>query len=246
MKIIGHRGCMVHAPENTLAAFRRAWEEGADGIELDVHLTRDGRIVVHHDADLRRTAGCPKRLDEMAWFDVQSMDVGAWKGDAWRGERIPTLEDVVRSAPREALVIVEVKCGTDIVPKLLEAQKSGLLTPARIWFVGFDAAVMCAVKRAMPAFMVLLNLEAETYEGVEGAAERWAVRIRESGLDGIGAGMRNPNWSALQHWKRSGLVLFAWVVRDQHVARRLSGMEVDAAAADCPGALRTWQSVEGA
>jgi glycerophosphoryl diester phosphodiesterase len=235
---------MAHAPENTLASFRRAWEEGADGIELDVHMTRDRRIVVHHDADAQRTAGCPARLEALSLAETAALDVGAWKGSEWRGERIPTLDSVVRETPLERLIIVEVKCGAEIVPALSACRQAGLLRPEQVWFVGFNAAVMAAVKRAFPTFVVLLNVEPEDYEQQAGAAERWASQVRADRLDGIGAGMRRPDWKALQYWKQCGLALFAWVVRERDTARWLRDLQVDAAAADCPAVLRGWLSDE--
>jgi glycerophosphoryl diester phosphodiesterase len=100
--IIGHRGAPAVAPENTLAAFTRAFEDGADGIELDVRLSRDGVPVVIHDATLKRTAGDRRAVSEMSFAELARIDVGSWFNRAqprlawpeYSKEFVPTLEEV--------------------------------------------------------------------------------------------------------------------------------------------------------
>ena len=93
--IIAHRGASFDAPENTLAAFRLAWDEGADGVEGDFMLTADGQIVCFHDVDTQRVAGTARSSSESTFAELASLDVGSWKGARWRGERIPSLADVL-------------------------------------------------------------------------------------------------------------------------------------------------------
>src|SRR5512141_1462298 len=90
--VLGHRGASADAPENTLAALELALRQGADGVELDVWRCATGEVVVHHDADLERTAGLPLRIDRTPWTALRAADVGAWKGARWAGERPPRLE----------------------------------------------------------------------------------------------------------------------------------------------------------
>lgn len=106
--ILAHRGACRRATENTLAAFRLAFELGADGVELDVRLSRDGEAVVHHDADLRRTAGRPERIVEVSSRDLARLPL---RGPArLAGEvGIPTLAAVLRALPAAAFLDIEVK-----------------------------------------------------------------------------------------------------------------------------------------
>ncbi|MFV2065815.1 MAG: glycerophosphodiester phosphodiesterase family protein, partial [Pirellulales bacterium] len=97
--IVGHRGASHDAPENTLAAFQLAWQRGADGVEGDFYLTSDGHIVCIHDADTERVAGEKLIVAESTLADLRQLDVGAWKGERWRGEKIPTLEEVLATVP---------------------------------------------------------------------------------------------------------------------------------------------------
>lgn len=108
--MLAHRGASADAPENTLAAFRLAAEQGADGVELDVWRCATGEVVVHHDADAWRTGGERVRLDAAPLRRLQGIDVGVWKGEAYRGERIPTLAEALRTVPT-LMVNVELKAG---------------------------------------------------------------------------------------------------------------------------------------
>ena len=100
--VLGHRGCMSKYPENSLLAFRKAIEAGADGIELDVWLSRDGRVVVMHDETIDRTSDMRGRQKDMTLEELKRADIGG-------GERIPTLEEVFEVLPKDALVNIELK-----------------------------------------------------------------------------------------------------------------------------------------
>ena len=106
--ILGHRGSSADAPENTLAAFCLAVEQGADGVELDVWRCASGEVVVHHDPDTRRTGGAPLRVDRSTLSELKRLDVGSWKALRFAGERIPLLAEVLEAIP-SALVNVELK-----------------------------------------------------------------------------------------------------------------------------------------
>lgn len=107
--IIAHRGAKGMAPENTLAAFRLGLEQGCEGIELDVHLTADEEIVVCHDATLDRTTDGHGLICEQSLAQIQAYDAGAWFGEAYKGERIPTLREVFELVPEHIMINVEVK-----------------------------------------------------------------------------------------------------------------------------------------
>src|SRR5689334_24385700 len=90
--VLGHRGASAEAPENTLAAFRLALAQGADGVELDVWRCATGEVVVFHDGDLRRIAGSPLRVRSATLAALRAADVGAHAGERFRGQRVPLLE----------------------------------------------------------------------------------------------------------------------------------------------------------
>jgi len=94
-KIIAHRGASAYAPENTMAAFRKALDMKADGIELDVHLTKDNHIVVIHDGNVDRTSNGSGIIADMTLKELRQLDFGSWFSEEFGGEKIPTLEEVL-------------------------------------------------------------------------------------------------------------------------------------------------------
>jgi glycerophosphoryl diester phosphodiesterase len=109
VSVTAHRGASRDAPENTLAAIRKAVEHGADYAEIDVHLTADGVPVLLHDEDLQRLAGVPGRPGELTLAELQRIDVGSRFGPEFRGETAPTLAAVIAAARGRIRLNIELK-----------------------------------------------------------------------------------------------------------------------------------------
>lgn len=109
MLIYGHRGASGYAPENTLAALGLAVKQGAHGVEFDVQLTRDGELVVCHDWTVDRTTDGTGAIGDLTLSEIKNLDAGAWFSDDFKGERIPTFEEVLDLLPETFELNVEVK-----------------------------------------------------------------------------------------------------------------------------------------
>jgi len=105
--ILAHRGASAYAPENTLAAFRLALEQGADGVELDVKLSADGKVVVIHDSTVTRTTGAQGKVKDLTLAEMRSLSVGSHFSAKFNDERIPTLEEVFESIGKRSVINVE-------------------------------------------------------------------------------------------------------------------------------------------
>lgn len=116
--IVAHRGASHDAPENTLAAFREAWAQGADNVECDLRISKDGAVIVLHDETLLRTAGISKRPQELDFDELRQLDAGSWKGPEWCGERISALRDLLQITPPGKRWTLEIKGGMAMVPML--------------------------------------------------------------------------------------------------------------------------------
>lgn len=236
MKIIAHRGASFEAPENTAAAFRLAWEEGADGTELDVRLTRDGRVAVFHDEDMRRITGRPGRVGDLALAGLKALDAGSWKGGRWRGERIPELGEVMGAMPAGKIVFVEIKCGAEILPALRKAVDDAGLDREQVRFLGFSLETMRAAKEAFPEHDVLLNVELRRRR----SAARMVRDVRSAGLDGVGAGVHGDRHASIvARLLEAGLQLLVWTVDDADRARTMRGLGVHGLCTNRPGWLRS-------
>jgi len=135
VKIIAHRGASGYAPENTLASFRHALKLGAAAIELDVQQTKDGRLAVIHDLDLKRTAGLRKSLGAATSAELASLDAGSWFDPKFSGEKIPMLDQVLKlcdAGGRKIELHLEIKQGKKPYPGI-EAKVLELLSSKGDW-----------------------------------------------------------------------------------------------------------------
>jgi glycerophosphoryl diester phosphodiesterase len=149
MLVIAHRGASGHAPENTMASFRRALEMGAKAIELDVHQTLDHQLVVAHDDDLKRCGRDKRRLKSLHWEEAARIDVGSWFDKRFASERLPLLEDVYDLLPTSVELHLEIKHGSKVYPGIEERvvdliHKRGAL--ARTLVSSFDHEALYSVR----------------------------------------------------------------------------------------------------
>jgi glycerophosphoryl diester phosphodiesterase len=107
--VIAHRGDVESAPENTMEAFRGALEKGADGVEMDVRLSRDGHVVVMHDRRVNRTTNGIGPVGNLTLEQLKKLDAGSWYDAGFKGAKVPTLEEVLEEMPRDFLLDVELK-----------------------------------------------------------------------------------------------------------------------------------------
>lgn len=110
--VVAHRGALQYAPENTLAAFRKAIELGADLIEFDVRETKDGHLVVMHDDTVDRTTDGQGRVSQLTLAEIRRLDAGSWFGPQFKGERVPTLDEALETIKSGALPDIDFKAGT--------------------------------------------------------------------------------------------------------------------------------------
>jgi glycerophosphoryl diester phosphodiesterase len=159
--VIGHRGASGHAPENTMAAFRRAAEMGATFIETDLHICRDARLVAIHDATLERTTNGKGAVKDFSLAELHELDAGSWFRPEFAGERIPTLEDVMEFARMADVgLFLEVKQESawgiehGLVAALRAAKESH-----RVVILSFSAGILRNVRRLDPTVMTGLLFE---------------------------------------------------------------------------------------
>jgi len=150
---IAHRGASGQAPENTMAAFRLAVEQSADWIELDVHQTADGHLVVLHDFTLRRTAGDPRPVRDLTLEQIKKLDIGSWWDGTYRSEQVPTLDEVLSFAAGRIRVFIELKRGSPYYPQIerrlfdtIDRQRAR----DRIVVSSFDLAALKTLRRLDP------------------------------------------------------------------------------------------------
>jgi glycerophosphoryl diester phosphodiesterase len=237
VEIIGHRGASHDAPENTVAAFKEAWAQNADGAEFDIYLSRDCQIVAIHDKDTKRTtAGAAiKTVVETNFDELRSLDVGTWKNPKFAGEKIPTFDEMLAAVPEGRKVYIEVKCGPEIVPLMLHHLRLLGRDPKLTPVICFNAEVVAAVKKARPdlqAYWLSDLKEPKT-------AESLIAKAKEIGADGLDlkAGPELDQAFA-DKVRAAGLRLDVWTVNDASLARRMATIGVQGITTDRPAWLR--------
>ncbi|MDI3547141.1 MAG: glycerophosphoryl diester phosphodiesterase [Halanaerobiales bacterium] len=118
--IIGHRGAMGSAPENTAISFRKALAAGADGVEFDVHMTKDNRLVVIHDERIDRTTDGRGWVKDLTLEEIKGVDAGSYYGPEFAGQRILTLEETLEIVKESRIINIELKNGPIFYPGLEE------------------------------------------------------------------------------------------------------------------------------
>lgn len=164
--IIGHRGAAGHAPENTMSSFWMAREYGAQAIELDTTLSRDGELVVIHDNTIDRTTDGKGVVSEMTVKELKQFDAGRWFHPRFEGERIPTLEEVLLQLPEDFIINIEIK-GSD---GELEERLAKLLVQCdrveTVFISSFRHKSLHYLKRLMPEIKVGLGYTADVVDHI--------------------------------------------------------------------------------
>lgn len=241
VEIIAHRGASHDAPENTLAAYRLAWEQGADAGELDIYLTKDGQIVLLHDKTARRTTGVDRPIAEMTLAEVNALDAGTWKGAAWAGERAPTLAGVLAELPAGKRLFIEIKCGAEVLPELGRVMQASGKKAEQLVLIGFDFETMRQAREWWPKAPIywLASYKADKATGELPKIEDLIAKARAAKFDGLNLEQKFPIDAAfVARVKAAGLELFTWTVNDAAVGRRLAAAGLDGITTDRPAWLR--------
>ncbi len=245
--ILGHRGNSVRAPENTLAAFSQALADGADGIEFDVRLSRDGVPVVIHDATLKRTGLIDQTVSSLTAAELRQIDVGSWfnstrPSSTFAGERLPLLEHVFPLFVKtNALLYVEMKCDADEGASLASAvvklcRASGM--NERVVVESFDLSAIAEVKkcdagiRTAALFEPKLSRPVSTLRRLTTIDAAIAVSADEIALHHTLAGPR-----VIEKAKQAGLEVVVWTVDDPRWIARAQTLGIKALIANDPAAM---------
>ncbi len=238
VEIVAHRGASWDAPENTVAAWRLAWEQGADAAELDTYLTKDGKMVVLHDGSTQRTTGVDLRVAETTLAELRALDAGKWKGEQFAGEKLPSLAEMLATLPRGKRAFIEVKCGPEAMPEIYRVVRASRIKPKQLMVISFNAAVIAEAKRLRPDLRAswLVGLNAAAPQAAEDLIAE-AKRIQADGLS-LSATPQVLDKAFGDKVKAAGLKLYVWTVDDADLARRMIEVGAESITTDRPGWLR--------
>lgn len=243
--IIAHRGDSAHRPENTLAAFRRALEVGADLVELDVQMTRDGHAVVIHDGTVDRTTDGKGKVTEMSLAELKRLSAGYPEqfGREYSSQRVPALAEVLELVRGKARAMIEIKKesvaladGDGIEARVVaNVQKAGMASDVAL--ISFERRALIRAARLAPEILRgPLFYRASVDEVLSGAREV------EGGFVMPEKGMLSEELHAAAH--AAGIKVATWVVDDPDELRSLLRFDLYGVGTNCPGVLldAIWES----
>ncbi len=247
--IIGHRGAAAVAPENTLASFKLAIDAGANGVEFDVRLAKDGVPVIIHDETLQRTAHMQKRVVDLSAAELQQVNVGSWfsrrqkaLADQFAAETIPTLQQLFDLlASTAALLYLEMKCvpseRTELVVACcrLLAQNS---VRERVVVECFDLAAIKEVKNIAPEIRTAALFEPKLSDAYSLLMiQRLVDRAKSAGADEVALHYKLAGRRLIERAKIAGLKVVVWTVDDPVWIQRAETIGIDALITNDPATM---------
>ena len=241
--IVAHRGASADAPENTMAAFDEAWRQGADAIEGDFWLTKDGRIVSIHDGSTKRTATKNFNVAKTDWATLKDLDVGSWKDPKWSAEKIPLLSEVLAGIPKGKGIFIEVKCGPEIVPRLFEVLAESKTTLDQITIIAFNKEVVRAVKKREPNIKAnwLSGFKKEKDGSYSPSLDSVIATLKEIGANGLGAQAAPELAEDLgTRLRQANFGYHVWTVDDAKTGRQYVAAGVQSVTTNKPKQMRSF------
>jgi glycerophosphoryl diester phosphodiesterase len=247
--IIGHRGASHDAPENTIASYKLAIEQGADGFEGDYWLTADGHILDLHDADTKRVAGKKLSVTKDSFDDLRGLDIGSWKDPKWKGEKIPTLEEVLAAVPVGKKVFLELKSGPEVVGPMAKVIEKSSVSPEQIVIISFHDDAIAEAKKQMPHIKALwlCGFKKKDDKHKQPTVEEVAATLKRINADGLDAEAVPDYLDAafLKRLNELGCKEFSvWTVDDPQVAKFYADLGAWSITTNRPGWLRTQLSAK--
>ncbi len=237
-RVIAHRGFSARAPENTLASFRKAVEIGADMIELDVLLSKDGRLVVIHDDTLDRTTDGKGKVSEFTLAQLKRFSAGIWFSKKFKNEHIPTLREVFDLAKGKLLVNVEIK--TEAVTNKIHGGIAGKVVKlirrcgmkTQVIVSSFDPRALKQMRRLDPRIKT-----ATLYDAKLQCGKKPEQIMRECGTSAFNLSTRevSPAIVRLSHAEAKPVAVYT--VNDAFTMRKMISLGVDAIFTNAPDVL---------
>ena len=259
IQVVAHRGMgqgfvqKDAPPENTLPAFMEGWKI-ARACELDVHLTKDGQVIVIHDDTTDRTTNASWTVRDRFAAELRSLDAGRWKAQKWAGTRLPLLDDVLDVMPDGCELFIELKDGPQVVPPAAElVRQSG--KASRVVLISFDVDTIMTAKEELPEndCLLIVAFEADYGNGRwnvlydEGPGFRTVTKtlviddlmalVKQYDLNGIDASFALPP-SLITRLNDEKLRSVVWTVDEPSIALDMVRLGVDTITTDRPAAIR--------
>jgi glycerophosphoryl diester phosphodiesterase len=225
--LFAHRGLSSLAPENTMAAFKLAREMGIPGVELDVHMTKDGKLAVIHDPTTARVASTTLEVERSTWKEVSSLDIGSWKDKKWKGERIIELRELFEEFGESFYYDVELKSSiagdfgleATVAACLRDAFSSTGGLTGRIMVSSFNPMALARFKYLSPAIptAIIWSSDSDVPAYLRHGEGRWIGKV-----DALKPDRTKVRRASSFRWRNFGRYpILPWTVDEAEEAARL-------------------------
>jgi len=232
-EVIGHRGAAHYAPENTVVSVMTALFMGADGVEIDVRMTLDNRVVVIHDPDTLRTTGHELKVAESSYEEISRLEAGNSRDKKFAGEKIPLFDDLACAVSRGKKFFVEVKCGPEALPQIIETIRK-LKKEEDTFIISFSLEVVAAAKQIAPEIGALLIVD--KFDHVLSKEQLLKIVIQNS-LDGLDTDYKIAGKDLIDAVHAAGKKIYVWTVDSAEEAVKLAKNGIDGIASNKPDVI---------
>lgn len=241
--IIAHRGANLYAPQNTLPAFEKAFEIGCDGVETDVHLTKDGIPVLCHNFTVDETSDGTGAIKDMTLAELRELDFGSYRGREFEGTKIPTLDEFLELCSKNNVGVLDIeiksevfgKAGTELAEKTIAAViEHGLID--NLLISSFDPQVLVDCKKIDPRCKTGILYSPDSLVSLK-IAPRPVKFAREIKADALHPLFLYVNRLYVERAHRAGIQVNPWTIDKDIIGKRLSDIGCDGIITDCPDTM---------
>lgn len=241
-KFIAHRGLSGAFAENTHRAFNKAWQKNCDGIELDIQVSKDGKVIVMHDENTQRSCGENLEIKHTSWQDLKKLNptrlqspkapvefLQAKKTNENKfieGAKIPLLSEVLKKMPSGKIIQIEVKHQIENIDAVV-SELTKMRTDIIPLIISFDAKKLVYIKKALPKLKCLLIKDAD-FPPIKEPLEF----VLEHKLDGLDLHYELIDANMVKKCRESKLLLGAWTVNSAKIAKQMFQLNIDFIASD--------------
>jgi glycerophosphoryl diester phosphodiesterase len=255
--LYGHRGDQEMGLQNTMSAFRGAWQNNCRGVELDVRQTKDGKLICFHDADFSKLAGDKRKVANLTYDEIKKIDISCFKHPMFKDEHPPLLEEVFAEMPKGFNLHIEVKANSvdcDFPQRLRELMQKYRVDSEQITVVSFDEDVLRNLNRKTPGIQNMWivglrccrNLGMGKGDDITKVEDKLIAKLKDIGCTGVSFAAGDSRIKFDRRFtdklKKSGLQYSFWLVNDLWQLRRLAEYGAETVLSDRPVSLQyAWE-----
>ena len=255
--LYGHRGDQEMGLQNTMSAFRGAWQNNCRGVELDVRQTKDGKLICFHDADFSKLAGDKRKVANLTYDEIKKIDISCFKHPMFKDEHPPLLEEVFAEMPKGFNLHIEVKANSvdgDFPQRLRELMQKYRVASEQITVVSFDEDVLRNLNRKTPGIQNMWivglrccrNLGMGKGDDITKVEDKLIAKLKDIGCTGVSFAAGDSRIKFDRRFtdklKKSGLQYSFWLVNDLWQLRRLAEYGAETVLSDRPVSLQyAWE-----